>query len=82
MKFTNNFKFLKEAQTFGNRILQLLAAPFQMVYRKVMQKISPSSMLSKVSEDVREEIKNIADFVTDKTNSQSGVADFLYKYVL
>ena len=29
-----------------------------------------------------EEIKNIADFVTDKTNSQSGVADFLYKYVL
>ena len=29
-----------------------------------------------------EEIKNIADFVTEKNNSESGVADFIKKYVL
>lgn len=29
-----------------------------------------------------EQIKQIADFVTEKNNNESGIADFLYKYVL
>ena len=29
-----------------------------------------------------EEIKDIADFVTEKTNDENGVGDFLKKYVL
>ena len=29
-----------------------------------------------------EHIKNIADFVTEKTNNDDGVADFIEKYIL
>ena len=60
MKVSDEFEQVRKFRSYCHKIKRTLAAPFEMLYRKGKQTASPNGMLNKVSEDVREEVRDIA----------------------
>ena len=59
MGISNNFN-LKNAMLYGiKRVVRALYAPIQTFYRKIVRMVSPTSIVGKVSSDVKNEIKRV-----------------------
>jgi len=54
------FDIFKVFRLFIKKMQRVTIAPFQMAWRKIIRMISPSSIMGKMSEDIRGEIKSVA----------------------
>ena len=59
MKFAGNDSIFRIMRQSAQRAFRRISAPVQMVYRRILHIVSPASIVGKVSEDIREEVKDV-----------------------
>ena len=60
MKFQKRFDLVKTASLYGKRFGRIILFLAESLYRKAIQGIRPGSIVGKVSEDLREEVKEVS----------------------
>ena len=61
MRLSNSFN-LKNAMNYGvKRVVRAVCVPFQVGYRKIVQLFSPTTIVGKVSSDIKQEIKKVGE---------------------